>query len=101
MSIAGQLLLSLPAMPPALPYFLKTPLVALVAVFFCLGLLTPITCAINALLLFTVLVPFTCTTSIGASLHIALTVSLFLLVPGAYSVDARRYGRRIVVQSGF
>ena len=61
------------------------------------GLYTPIACV---LVLLIQVITFRSGSVYGVGddiLHIGLTVMLLMLGPGAYSVDAKRFGRRIVL----
>jgi uncharacterized membrane protein YphA (DoxX/SURF4 family) len=66
---------------------------------FCLGAFTPISCSLSALMQAFMLVrvhepdPF----QFASSLFI--TTALFLLGPGAFSLDSRLFGRRLIVHS--
>jgi len=71
-----------------------------VAVAICAGIRTPVCCTLAifaqlncAFLLESPLIPQT-------MIAILQTVALLLLGPGAYSVDGKRYGRRVVILPG-
>jgi hypothetical protein len=67
------------------------------ALFF--GALTPIICCVSALLQVSVLLGASESNPLHFVFTFCVTVSLFLLGPGAYSVDSRLFGRRLIVHS--
>ena len=94
MAVAISLALHAPGAAPVMPIGLDAP----VAVLLCLGVLTPILASFAA-------VAFAATAFADATLEPApvslmlCATALALLGPGAYSFDAWRFGRRIVVAS--
>ena len=69
-------------------------LVAL-CILLCVGLFTPAACAFSVLLVGFRL-PLMAGGQINVLLTLAITISLALLGPGAFSIDAKLFGRRIV-----
>jgi uncharacterized membrane protein YphA (DoxX/SURF4 family) len=63
-----------------------------------LGLLTSLTTVLGAIPNLTVLASSVANGLETPLLHLAVSVVLVLLGPGAYSIDARLFGRRIVVE---
>lgn len=61
----------------------------------CVGYLTPIA-ALLAFALHAVLLWLRLVSAEASALHIADALALALLGPGAYSLDARRFGRRVL-----
>jgi uncharacterized membrane protein YphA (DoxX/SURF4 family) len=62
-----------------------------------IGLFTPIVCVLVFFVQVTTFRYGCADTVADGLLHIALTSMLLMLGPGAYSVDAKRFGRRIVL----
>jgi hypothetical protein len=74
-------------------------LLATVAVALCIGLLTPITAALCALIEMLI---WHFSSGTIAALHVCailVAIALAMLGPGAYSLDARLFGRRQVIFS--
>ena len=71
---------------------------ALVAlcILLCIGLLTPAACVLSVLLVGHQLFLITGRQTISVILILVITTSLALLGPGAFSIDARLFGRRII-----
>jgi hypothetical protein len=72
-------------------------LLATVSVALCLGLLTPVSAALGAL---TEIVIWHFSTGVVAALHVCailIAMALAMLGPGAYSLDAKLFGRRQVI----
>ena len=61
------------------------------------GLLTPIACGLAAVIEFLYLLHSHGTDALHASFAIVITVAVALLGPGAFSVDAKLFGRRLIV----
>lgn len=82
------------------PYFLATsftlPACALLASVLCLGFLTPYASGISCLIEFTAIFLPEAQPVFATILSIANTAALGMLGPGAYSLDARIFGRRVV-----
>ena len=73
--------------------------VRVVAGAFCLGAFTPVTCGVSALVqLFMLLGPHE-PDPLRFVFSLCVTAALFLLGPGAFSLDARLFGRRLIVHS--
>jgi hypothetical protein len=70
-------------------------LVAL-CILLCVGLFTPAACALSVLLVGIRLPPVAAGHTIDVLLTLVITISLALLGPGAYSIDAKLFGRRTV-----
>jgi hypothetical protein len=74
-------------------------LVAALALMLCIGALTPMGC------LFALIVQLEAIVHLGGLgaavgvIHAGVTTCLLLLGPGAYSVDARLFGRRIILRT--
>jgi len=64
---------------------------------FCLGAFTPISCTVSTLLQAFILVWAHETDPFQFVFSLCVTAALFLLGPGAFSVDSRLYGRRLIV----
>jgi uncharacterized membrane protein YphA (DoxX/SURF4 family) len=82
-------------MKAAAPWVLA--LLSTVAIALCIGLFTPATAALSAL---TLLMIWHLTTGAVAALHVCavlVAVALAMLGPGAYSLDAKLFGRRQVI----
>jgi len=66
---------------------------------FCLGAFTPVVCCVSAVVQVSLMLrahhpdPFQFVFSFG------VTAALFLLGPGAFSLDSRLFGRRLIVHS--
>ena len=76
-------------------WFLLAP--ATVAIALCIGVVTPIASVLCVVL---ELVPWTTATGSIEAAHVCAVltaIALFMLGPGAYSLDARLFGRRRVV----
>lgn len=99
--IAGLVALSIATFGADLPVFIRFACAAIVLVLLCLGLFTPIACLVSLLLQAISLRVSDVSSVVEASVHVAMTVSLFLLGPGAYSIDARRYGRRLIMPRSY
>jgi hypothetical protein len=65
----------------------------------CLGLFTPVSCAICCFLEITTLLDVKDPFFLLHLSSILVAISLGILGPGAYSVDARMFGRKLVVSS--
>ena len=72
--------------------------VAILAGAFFVGVFTPVSCGLSALLqIFVVLRAHEANPLLAFSF--CITAALFLLGPGAFSVDSRLFGRRLIVPS--
>jgi hypothetical protein len=66
---------------------------------FCLGAFTPVGCCISALLQIFVLLRAYQPNPLHFVFSFCVTAALFLLGPGAFSLDSRLFGRRLIVHS--
>jgi uncharacterized membrane protein YphA (DoxX/SURF4 family) len=66
---------------------------------FCLGAFTPASCCISAVLQLFVLLRAHDPNPLHFAFSFCITAALFLLGPGAFSLDARLFGRRLIVHS--
>jgi hypothetical protein len=73
--------------------------VAILAGAFFLGVFTPVSCAISAVLQIFVLLRAHEPNPLHFAFSFCVTAALFLLGPGAFSVDSRLFGRRLIVHS--
>jgi hypothetical protein len=73
--------------------------IAILAAAFLLGALTPVSCGISAVLQIFVLLRAHDPNALHFVFSICVTAALFLLGPGAYSLDSRLFGRRLIVRS--
>ena len=72
----------------------------LLALLMVAGALTPLTCAVSALVEAAYLLHSTGMNQICVVFALSVTVALGLLGPGAFSVDAKRFGRRRIISHG-
>lgn len=68
------------------------------AVMLLLGLFTPVSCALALLVQLMTLSFASSSGAIHTVLNMLMTASLLLLGPGAYSIDARLFGRRRILR---
>jgi hypothetical protein len=96
-SVATTAVMNLCATQPYGPAWMLAGL-AVLSVLLCLGLLTPVAAV---LVLTAQLVRFGVSgySSLGLAVAILNSLALALLGPGAYSVDARRFGHRLLVSN--
>jgi hypothetical protein len=73
--------------------------VVILAGAFFLGAFTPISCCISALLQIFVLLRAHEPNPLHFAFSFCVTAALFLVGPGAFSVDSRLFGRRLIVHS--
>ena len=73
--------------------------VIIVAGAFCLGAFTPASCCVSGVLQVFMRLRGDGPDLFQFAFSLCLTVALFLLGPGAFSLDSRLFGRRIIVQS--
>jgi hypothetical protein len=97
--VAGLLLQAVVATDYGLPFAAKAVVLAPIVCLLCLGLFTPVVCAISVVIQVATLGNPGAWSIANASVNVVLCVCLLLLGPGAYSLDGRRYGRRIIIQS--
>jgi hypothetical protein len=73
--------------------------VVILAAAFLLGVFTPASCGISAVLQIFVLLRAHEPNPLHFAFSFCVTAALFLLGPGAFSVDSRLFGRRLIVHS--
>jgi hypothetical protein len=66
---------------------------------FLLGVFTPVTCCLSALLQIFVLLRAHEPNPLHFVFSFCVTAALFLVGPGAFSLDSRLFGRRLIVHS--
>ena len=66
---------------------------------FCLGLFTPISCCVSAVFQIFILLRAREPDPFRFAFSFSVTAALFLLGPGAFSLDSRLFGRRLIVHS--
>jgi hypothetical protein len=66
---------------------------------FCLGAFTPISCGVSALIQAFMLVVGHEADASQFAFSFCVTAALFLLGPGAFSIDSRLFGRRLIVHT--
>jgi hypothetical protein len=93
--VALQLVLGYSLMVAEIPPVLKAFVVCATVLALCIGALTPAGCLISVLLQGSTLQSSRC---VGWQLVVPLVlpIAVFLLGPGAYSIDAKSYGRRVI-----
>src|SRR5271170_5797106 len=96
-SVAGLLLMSAFPGGDISAYSLKALAIFAVSGVLCLGAFTPVVCLLPIFLEAATLLRLGKEAAAVTILHILVTASLLFLGPGAYSVDAKLFGRRIVV----
>jgi uncharacterized membrane protein YphA (DoxX/SURF4 family) len=72
---------------------------AILVAAFCLGLFTPITCCVSAVLQIFILLRAHEPDYFRFAFSFCVNAVLFLLGPGACSLDSRLFGRRLIVHS--
>jgi uncharacterized membrane protein YphA (DoxX/SURF4 family) len=72
-------------------------LMATIALALCLGAFTPVSCVLLLLMQLWALTRLNGFDAVDAVIHASMTVSLLMLGPGHYSVDARLFGRRRIL----
>jgi hypothetical protein len=75
-------------------------LMATLALALCLGAFTPVSCVLVLLMQFCTLTRLTGFDAADTVIHASMTVSLLMLGPGEYSVDAWLFGRRRILPRG-
>jgi hypothetical protein len=73
--------------------------VSIVAAAFCLGVFTPVSCCASGLLQIFLLLRAHPPNPLHFVFTLCVTAALFLLGPGAFSVDSRLFGRRLILHS--
>jgi hypothetical protein len=66
----------------------------------CLGLLTPVVCAFAVLAVLLDLTYLRDISAVEVGIVLLSTSSYAFLGPGAYSIDARLFGRRVIISTG-
>jgi uncharacterized membrane protein YphA (DoxX/SURF4 family) len=94
--VAGTIVLPTHLLGGLAPPTISTLLMGTLALALCLGTFTPVSCVLVLPMQFCAL------TRLGFDaaetvIHASMTVSLLMLGPGAYSVDARLFGRRRIL----
>lgn len=97
LSLAALLLLDIDAVSVTLPGRLVWPGIVIMTAALALGILTPIVSLLGFLVACIALAQWNPAAAATALLTMLNTASLFLLGPGAYSLDGRIYGRRILI----
>src|SRR5579859_4850026 len=99
LSVAGTVLLAIRPLEGLVPPAAAIALTATIALALCPGVCTPLSCA-AALLIHVGLLVRSC--GLGSAviiIHASMALSLLMLGPGAYSADARLFGRRLVLSN--
>ena len=73
--------------------------VVILAGAFFLGVFTPLSCCVSALFQIFVLVRAHQSNPLHFAFSFCVTAALFLVGPGAFSLDSRLFGRRLIVHS--
>jgi hypothetical protein len=73
--------------------------VILLAGAFCLGALTPVNCCLSSVVHVFIVLRAHEPDPFQLAFALCVTAALFLLGPGAFSVDSRLFGRRLIVHS--
>jgi uncharacterized membrane protein YphA (DoxX/SURF4 family) len=94
--VAAMLLLERYPGTPAFSVTWDFLVLAALCILLCVGLFTPAACVISALLVGIRLPLVADQQTIHTVLTLVVTISLALLGPGAFSIDAKLFGRRIV-----
>jgi hypothetical protein len=95
-SVAGMLLMSAFPDGDISASLLKTSAIFVVAGVLCLGVFTPAACILPIVLEAATLPRLDEQAAANTILRILVTAVLLVLGPGAYSVDARSFGRRLI-----
>jgi hypothetical protein len=73
--------------------------VVILAGLFCFGAFTPVVCCASALLQAFIVLDAHESDPIQFAFSLSITAAVFLLGPGAFSLDSRLFGRRLIVHS--
>ena len=73
--------------------------VSIVVAAFCLGVYTPVSCCGSAVFQIFLLVSTHAPTPLHFVFTLGVTAAVFLLGPGAFSIDSRLFGRRLILHS--
>jgi hypothetical protein len=95
--VAGMLLPHGGLLGDVLPPMVRDILVTALALMLCVGALTPICCLFALIVQVAAIVHSEGLGATDAVIHAGVAACLVLLGPGAYSVDARLFGRRIIL----
>jgi hypothetical protein len=98
--VAGTVLLRPHLLEGLAPPTICSLLMATSALALCLGALTPVVCVLVLLMQVCTLARLHGLDTVDTIIHASMAVSLLLLGPGDYSVDARLFGRRRILPSG-
>jgi hypothetical protein len=72
---------------------------AIVAMMLCLGALTPLGCGLSGLIQIVLLFRHSAPDLLHPVFSLLVTTAVFLIGPGAFSVDSRLFGRRLIIRS--
>jgi uncharacterized membrane protein YphA (DoxX/SURF4 family) len=72
---------------------------AIFALLLCLGVLTPLSCGVSGLVQITLQFSHADRDPLQLIFSLFVTTALFLIGPGAFSVDSRLFGRRLIIRS--
>jgi uncharacterized membrane protein YphA (DoxX/SURF4 family) len=81
-----------------IPTWLITGVIVLVTAF-CLGAFTPVSCCISAVMQIFLVLHAHESNPYHIAFTFCVTTALFFLGPGAFSLDSRLFGRRLIVHS--
>ena len=98
LTVVGTLLINISEFGVLGSSMFRVFVVATLTIILFLGLLTPIACIGAIFLQLTALRPSTLQMNMDIFLHVLTTISLLFLGPGAYSADARLFGRRLILR---
>jgi uncharacterized membrane protein YphA (DoxX/SURF4 family) len=73
--------------------------VVILVIAFCLGAFTPVSSCISAVMQIFLVLHAHESNPYHVAFTFSVTAALFLLGPGAFSLDSRLYGRRLIVNS--
>lgn len=97
LAVAGTVLLATRPLEALIPPAASVALTAAIALTLCAGAFTPLASTLALLVQVSVLARSSRFGSVDAIIHGCMTLSLLFVGPGAYSVDARLFGRRLVL----
>jgi len=81
-----------------IPTWLMAGVIILVLAF-CLGAFTPVSCCVSAVMQIFLVLHAHESNSYHIAFTFCVTTALFFLGPGAFSLDSRLFGRRLIVHS--
>jgi hypothetical protein len=73
--------------------------VIILVIAFCVGAFTPVTCCVSAVMQILLVLHAHESNPYHIAFTFCVTAVLFLLGPGAFSLDSRLFGRRLIVHS--